>query len=417
MKAHRRPAVAAGVLAAGLTGLAGPAHAADWSLEGSISQFFEADSNPGAATDNDGAIYGSRTRLGLTLGARTQRTVWALGTGVDLGAFAGPGADDDVNSPFPNVNGSVRHLGLRYSTGMNFSYRRESTEFIDRTVPSFIDDDGNFDPDLGPIGQNDLLFEETAIRNQLSLGANTTLQLSSLTSVTLNAFGSITRFSEDAITLEDSSNAGASFSLSRLVDPVSSAGFTLSAQRFTSDNPEQTETVTLSASADYSRRFGPALSTSTSVGLTYTTIDELDLDPTDMTDDSRLSFSGSFTTNYSPTTDTSFSFFAQQAVRPDSDGTPINTASFGARLTTNLTSRATFDVGARQAITFGGLESSGEGDETVLAFNVSPSIRYTITPRWSASLTYGFTVRNDDDGTGFSNRVFFGVTRDFVLLQ
>lgn len=419
MTPHRSPACTASAVVAGavVAGLTVPAAAANWSLEGSISQFLEADTNPGASSDNDGAIYGSRTRIGLTLGAATQRTVWTLDTGVDLPAFAGPGADDEINAPFPTVTGAVRHLGPRYEAGLNVTYQRESTEFLDLTVPLFLDDDGNFDPDLGPIDQSDLLIEETAIRTRLSFGANASVQLSPLTTVSTNFFGSISRYSENVGSLEDSSNAGASVSLSRLIDPVSSGGFTVTAQRFTSDNEEQTETLTFSASADYERRFGPDISTSTSVGVTYTSIDELDVGEPDMSDDSVFSFSGSFTANYTPSDDTTFSIFAQQAVRPDSDGTPINTATFGARLSTDLTRRASLDVRASQGVTFGGLETAGKSDDPTYAFNLSPTFRYALTERWSASVTYGFLFRSEDDGTGISNRVFFGVTRDFFLLR
>lgn len=409
-----RPAHASLLLAA--LAIAGtPATAAEFSLTGNVAQRLSAISNPDADPESEGLAVGSITSIGLDLSAQKGRTRAAFSTGASFSAFAGPAADDDLNLASPNASGRVRYTGRRFGAGTNFSFSRTSTTFSELNTDAIlraIDEQEEGEPIVIPA--DELIVEEDAIRTSFGLGADLDYTLTPRNRLTLAASGRITRFSEDVAGLEPSSNYGANLSWTHSLSARSSAGLSLGARRFTANDAEETEGLTLSFSGDYRTALSPRTELNASAGASFTEIDELDVvgGVGVPTTDRDVSFSGSLGATYRSDRDTIFNFSVRQAVVPTTDGELQNVTGLRANYRQNLTPLVRLTVGAGHSISSDLGEASGDLEQF---FTLSPSISYQFAPRWSASLGYGLRVEDDESGIGVSNRVFLSVSRSLEL--
>lgn len=384
---------------------------ADWKLDGSVSQFFSADSNPGADTTPDGAAVGSSTRLSTALSARTPLTIWTLDSAIGIDFSAGPGADDDQEISSPFVSGTVETGGQRFDATAAVSYTRRSTSFTD--VLSFTDDEIELPP-----GQDRLLVRTDAIETTFRARAGLDYRLTPLLSAIFSVNSEISRYSENDPTLADIDQIGGSFGIRRLIDAASSAGLTLDYSQYSADNLQQTESFTVTGSAFYSTQLTRTLDGSASLGLSYTEVeDEIFPGLLPFRDtESLLGVNANISAEYEGPSGNSFSFLATQAVRPDTDGDVTTVTSLRAAYRGSLTERTSLNVIASHSI---GRDArlENEGGDLTQVFALSPSVSYALNRNWTARLGYQFQVRSDEDGTGFNNRVFVGVSRSFNILD
>lgn len=415
MPTNRLGALGRGALAVSLAALpAGHAAGVEWSLTGVAGQRVEAISNPDVEPDSDGAAYGSITTLSLTLGARTERTVWSLSSGVALSAFGGPGADDDLTRPNPSVRGSVVHTGQRFDIGGDFAISRQSTTFLEFDTAALLEaiERGEFLDDGTLLIDDDLLRESATVRTSYAVGANANYALTQRSRLSLSANGRITRFSDETDRFVPSSSYGTRLALDHALSEASGVGFTLAARSFTADDPEETEGYTLSAGLTMRTALSQATRMNAGLGLGYTSVDEFTLneEPQRRTTDTDLSVNANLGATYSATEDTLLSFRASHGVVPSSFGDLRNVTSIAATLNQSLTPLTSLSVIAQHSIQTE-LGSSVGGDDLTQAFFFSPVLSYRFAPEWTASVGYSLRLIDDDDGTGVSNRVFLGVSR------
>ncbi|MEM9144754.1 MAG: hypothetical protein AAGC57_01050 [Pseudomonadota bacterium] len=392
-----------------------PATAADWSLNGSVGQSFEANTNPGVEVDNDGATYGSITRLNLTLGAQTRRTSWALSSGAAISQFGGPGATSDLNSPNPNASGAVRYRGQRLDLGATANFSRQSTSFIDFNTAAIIraiEEEGDDFDGVVLLPEDDLLIERESIRTLYSMGADARYRLTPLTDLRVSGTGAITRFTEEVANLTPNSSFAFGINLDHGISSLSRIGLNTTIRRFTADNAEDTRGLSVSFGGSYRTRLTPSTAVDLGLGAGFTRINEIGLGGLRETD-TDVSFTGGLSGSYTPNADTGFRFSMSQAVRPSSDGDLVNVTSLGGILNYNLTRLSAFSVAASHSIS-NEIGSTGD-DELDHSFIIGPTLSYRFAPDWTASLGYTFRFVTDDGDTAVGNRVFLGVTRSLAF--
>ncbi len=411
-------AARASVVLATLLAASWPAAAAEFSLTGNVAQRFSAITNPDASPDSDGPAIGSISTIGLNFAGEKGRTRANISTRASFSAFAGGGADDDLNLASPNAQGRLRYSGKRFSAATNFGFSRTSTTFSDLNTDAILEAIAE-QIDDGPIviPSDELIVEEDAIRTTYSLGADLGYTLSLRNQLTLAGSGRVTRFNEDTDSLDPSSNYGASLSWDHSLSPISGAGLSVGVRRFSSDNTQQTDGLTFSLSTNYRTQLTRSTNINLSGGVTLTDIDELEFVngigiPTT---DRDVSFAGSFGATYRSDRDTLFNFGVTQSVVPTDDGDLRNITGIRLSYRQSLTRLVGLTVGAGHSIATELTSSGGEDDDLEQVFTFSPTLNYRFAPRWSANLGYSLRVEDDEAGIGVSNRVFLSVSRQFDL--
>lgn len=388
--------------------------AADWSLVGSVGQFFEANTNPGVDVDNDGATYGASTRLNLSLGARTNRTTWSLSSGASLSRFGGPGATSDLNTPNPNARGAVRYSGKRFDLGASVGFSRASTSFLEfntEAIIAAIEAEGDDFDGIIILPEDDLLIERSSVRTLYNFNADTRYRLSPRNSFLFSGSGAISRFSENVGGLTDNSSLGFAVGFEHNLDPLSSVGLNLRLRQFTADNAEETLGRSIGFSTSYRTQLTRSTSLSASLGGGYNRIREFEIvDGERVADvDTDFTVTGGLRASYRSARDTQISFGATHAVRPSSDGDLRNVTAFNGAMNYNLTPLASVSVAAGHSIS-SELGNSGNND-LEHSFVFGPTLSYRFASAWSASLGYTFRFVDDESGTAVGNRVFLGVSR------
>ncbi|MEO0621395.1 MAG: hypothetical protein AAF183_04145 [Pseudomonadota bacterium] len=406
-------ALLVGALAGLAAGAPVGAGATEWSLNGSVGQSFQANSNPGVEVDNDGATFGSVTRMNVALGARTKRTSWSLSSGAAISQFGGPGATDDLNTPNPTANGAVRYRGQRLDLNAAFGFSRASTSFLEfntAAVIAAIEAEGDDFDGIVILPEDDLLIERESIRTLYSLSAGANYTLTPRTSLQFSGTGAVSRFSETIGGLIPNSSFGFATGLDHRLDPVSRIGVTGSVRSFKADDFEETRGLTFSFGGSYSTQLTRATGFNVGLGAGYTIIRELQdgANGTRRGTETDLSFDGGFGGSYRPSQDTSIRFSANHSVRPSSDGELVNVTSFGASANFSLTSLSALSLAASHSVAS---DVGGQDADLEQSFVIGPTLSYQFAPDWSASLGYTFRLVDDDLGTATGSSVFLGVTR------
>ena len=159
----------------------------DLQARGVFNQNFDFNSNPGLASESDGSIYGTRSRIGLRATARGKRAVFGVNAGVGYYVRGGSGNDDDDGSldrlqPDIAANHAYNGKGYSITNGLNLSVRPVTeTQF---------EDSGSLEDQL-----NQLTF---------SYNAGFARSVDSRNSLTLGGRVRLVRFDEETDNLDES---------------------------------------------------------------------------------------------------------------------------------------------------------------------------------------------------------------------
>jgi len=403
----------------------GTTRPAEWSLDASLSQTFEVAQNPGLDfeddPDSDGVEFGTITQLGLTLGARTPRTIWSLGTGGNLRFFTGQEGDrneDDINGFRPNLSGQMTYAGPTYSISNRAGVAVTSTAFDElRFIPLEVAPE-DLPPDLptdivGTLAQVDREVDRISFNG----GSTLSLSLSPRNTASIGISYSGQRFSDSVQGFSNSDNFGSTLTFERQLSPSSSGGFTLSVLRFSSEDNEAPDTqkgVNVGLRANYNTRIGPDSRIGASLGASYTDETE-ERFPSGIRvreEDQTIGATGRLSIGLKYPR-TSFDFSLLQDVRPSTTGQTRNVTGVNAVLRHELMQNLRLSFAARYT-----LETDiGFGGDPEHFLSVGPALIYRLDQDWRAQLGYTFRARDEVGGSAISNSVGLTLSRDFNLFR
>lgn len=393
-----------------------PAFGGNWTLDGSVAERIELDTNLRLDEDDDdeGPVLGSTTRLNLALGYDARRTVWSLGSGISYRTFFGTGDDDDDDDDTsglsgitdPRISGSVVHSGRSQSVSASFSAARRPVAFTRLEEAE--------------------AFEGDATETRLSLNAGWRVQATRRDSFSLGSSFGLRRFSEDDEDLTPSDSIGLTGGWSRTISPRTSGGLNVGISRFAADGEdEETETIVTNLGASLGTSLTPRHSLSVGAGLGRAWTDrELTVDtifgPVEIEDDSSsLNANGSLGLSWIGTRRTSGSLSASQGLESTIDGDLANTTRIAAGLTHRLTRRTglSFNASAVRRSTEVSLdEDDDDSDESSQLLRIASGLDTQLARRWSAGLGASFSLRREEDGDDArSASLFFELRRELVL--
>lgn len=405
----RAPLHAAALGALGVLLAAAPAAAGNWTLTGTVFERLSADSNLRLEDDSEGALFGSTTGINLDLGYDARRTVWALGTGVRLREFIGPGDADGLEGlSDPQLSGSVVHTGPRQVLQGDFSARRQPVAF------SRIDEAGT--------GELFEAEEEDATETRIDLSTGWRRRASPRTTQSLGFDLDVRRFSEESDELSPSTSIAVRGGWSVALTPRTEAGLTARASRFTSESgTEETRSHIVSLGADLSARPAPRhrLSLTGNIGRRWTererTLDLISVDE----DEAGFTFGGTFGWGWEATPRTAIAFDAAQNLESTAEGDLSNVTRIGAELTRRLTPRSDLAVDAsflRRTAEVDLDEGEDEAEDgTSRSFRIGSRLDMALTRLWDAGLGVEVRFRGDEEEDARSTGVFLELRRDLVL--
>jgi len=378
------------------------------------------------AGSDDGISFESVTRAGLALGLRTKRTSWSLSQGVNASFFTDDGGNNDNNrsSDFdgirPDFNGSMTYRGQRYTITNRLRFSQRSTA-ISR-FEDFLDEEGEVIPPTETDFANDRIsVDEDTDQFDLRFSTGVSYQLTQLDSLNFGVNTSVRRFDESIAGLEDSNNIGGNIGWSHRLDPISSAGVSLSVLRFNSQDTvsrDASKGINLSLSGNYSTQLRPDLSFGASLGARYTS-EETDTEVEDIfgntvvlsDEDTSVGATGSLSIGFSGRR-SSFNLGVSQDVRPSSFGGVRNALSVNSGYSYSLTPRASASISGDYTLETD-LDFGGDAEHFL---SVGPSVSYRLSPNWNASLAYAFRAVDDIGGFETSNQLSFTLRRGFTII-
>jgi len=395
-----RAAILLACLVAGA--LPSPASAQVWSLGGRLNQRFEIDTNRPVDPVSQGFTYGSITNLGLDFGLRTKRSSWNLYAGAVARAFGGPGDTNNLNGVDPRINMKGAFDTPRTTTSLGFSLDVRPVSFVEFTDTGDIDADG-------------VSRDANALRTRVAANAAFSLRVDQRNTLSFTGSGQVLRFSNSSDSLDPSSSTNFGVSWSRAVSPRTSVSLSSNVQFFQADDRQSTQYVNANVTLGFQRKLTPRFSLGGSAGVsgtrrwadTFTPFGTVERET-----QTNLGGVGSLNLTYR-TPDTDYRLGASQSVDPSSDGELQNrtAANFGIVHRIDRRQRLTINGAVSQRSNIGSNSTSDSG----LFFQFVPAYSYRLTEDWDASLSYRFRLRNDTDGTGISNAVILGITRDLAI--
>lgn len=406
----RVSAQAAALAALSVLLAAAPAGAGNWTLTGTAFERLSVDSNLRLEEDSEGPLIGSTTGLELDLGYDARRTVWALGSGVRLREFVGPGDAGGLGGlSDPRLSGSIVHTGPRQVLEADFRARRQSVAFTR----------------LEEIESGEVLEaeDEDATETRLDLNAGWSRRASPRTTQSLGVDLDLRRFSEESSDLSPSTSFGVQGGWRVALTPRTEAGLTARARRFTSESEtRETRSDIVSFGADLATRPTPRhqIALAGSLGRRWTER-ETEIGPfTVDEDDAGFTFNGTLGWDWTATPRTSVAFDATQGLESTADGDLSNITRIGTTLTRRLTPRS--DLALDASFVRRSTEVDLEGDEddeddgdSSRFFRLASRLDTDLTRLWDAGLGVELRLRSDDDDSARSAGVFFELRRDLVL--
>ena len=369
--------------------------AGNWTLAGTASERFEANSNLRLEEDGE-PLFGSITALDFVLGYDTPRTEWEFGSGASFREYIGPGDAEGLEGfSSPRASAAVVHRHKRQVFEADFAVLRQALDFtrLDQLE----------------------LTEETTDETRIDFGAEWSWLAGPRDTFSLGTDLGLRRFSEEAADLAPSTSVQVFGSWSRLVDPRTEAGLSLSYRNFTSDGELtdlQTDVVTLSASA--TRRLTPRHTISIGLGPAYTWSDRTTLLPVEAEGDPGLSFQGDLDFAWLGPGGLEVGLTAVQAFQPTAQGTLANTTSFGAQARKPLTPRTGLRLNADYSQRTE-KDIPGRDDTRGQLLRLAAGLNTDLTRLWDAAAGVDFRYLDEDEGSAHSFGMFFELRREFVL--
>lgn len=371
---------------------AGSAAASGWSAKGFLRQEFRLT----VGDDEDGSnVPASSTSLGVTFSNQTPTTLFSISPGVVFTLADRADSDQDNFSVNPRLSASLAHNTPRLSLTGSIS-----------AVPQFRSDrqfDSVFvqDPNTGNVET----VTETTNVDPLEIVSSGNLglgyRLDTRNTLNTGIFFRRVDFSGDSGSLEPSTTIGGNVGLSRAIDTRTSGSMTLTYRRFMSEDEEQSDSDSFTASLGASRELTTRLNGGIDLGVTVVN-DEDGLD---------AGFSGGVRARYRFNETFSGTFNLRQVVDQNDDGLveTVTAANGGLDYRFNERSSFGFSAGYSRSEPLASDGDASANDTVTLGARYS----YRLTQDWGMNFSYGLRASNDEGDTQFSNRFLVGFSRNF----
>ena len=251
------------LLAGGLVLAAGAAPAQQGgnpSLTGSVSQRFEADTNFDLDDPSPGTSYRSVSTLGVTYLTETRTESFRLSSDTSLRVIDDETGTDTIFS-LPSLDTRYSRQGARSSFSAGARFRETPVEFL-RPFELEFDDEGGL---ILPGDPED--FTGTGARRTWGADAALTFGTGGPAEIRVAARAAIVDYDADAdVSQNPTETYTLSSSLNLRLSPVTTASLSLSGERFTAEDAEETERETYRLRAGLSYAVNPRLSYSAGIG-------------------------------------------------------------------------------------------------------------------------------------------------------
>ncbi len=242
------------------------------------------------------------------------------------------------------------------------------------------------------------MVDEETTETRLGFGANWNYAVSPLTSLSLGTDVNIRRFSDESANLVPSDSIRFSGSLSRALDPRTSAGLSLSYRTFQSDGEltdNSTDALTLLVNASRQLTSRHSLGVNFGGGVTWTEETSV-LVPAAEEQDVSPNFQGGVTFAYSGIRGTSVVLSASRSLQTTSDGRLINANRLSGAVNYGLplTRRTSFRLGGIMSLSTDSNDGEGEIGQGV---RVRTGLSTQLSRDWSASTGFDLDYARDED--------------------
>lgn len=368
--------------------------AVDWRLTGTIREELRADSNRTLDTPSKGAVYGSRTSVGLTLDAESERTFVSLSAGFDAGIFGGPGDTDQLNRVDPNFAASLRYDGKDYQVDNNLSVDARPTSFTQ------LDDTGILDDETTQVTvrYSTIYTQSLDATNQLSTGVD----------------ARVIRFLDDVDNLEATNSAGVFSNWRHQVTGATALNFRGGFRFFSADDEAETRSQTADLTVGVEHARTPRHTFGASGGVTFAR-QVRDGIPGADSPDFFTGFNGGASFDYRLARLTA-GLDLSHIIDQSSDGDLRAFSRLTGDLAYQLTERSKLSgllSYSRRSDLAG--ESGGDGTRQVITFG--PQFSHRITENVDLGLNYRFRLASEsDEDIATGHQVFLTLSRDLTLL-
>ena len=380
------------IIAVSLCLLAAPAYAVDWSLNSTLTENVEVNSNPYLRALVAGA-FDSYSDIAANAIAKTPDSKFTFDGDVNYRKYWGPGAD---GAPTESLGGSTK---LHYET---YGKNTEDREYLDadwtRQSTAF-----------ALLGQLGIVTNSRGFLDTTTVGGGIDRSLTHLDTVSLSAHSTYTSF--------DPGGGGTPFidtdgtaSWRHHVSSIATASVSSDVEELNFDNSLNTAITILRENLGLDASITPLLSFSGTAGVAHTQTEHgspaISLQPTSTSGSGSFSDTA-FITNmvltYKMFPDTTVSINGLRTIAPSVVGSLIQTTSVG----TNLA----YTVNPRENLSFGLSDSQTTSSGTTSQY-LSASVAYGYSPtrEWNAQLSYRYLHRFSESGIASSGVLIDPVT-------
>lgn len=380
------------IIAASLCLSAAPAYAIDWSLNSTLTENVEVNSNPYLRALVAGA-FDSYSDIAANAVAKTPNSKFTFDGDVNYRKYWGPGAE---GAPTKSLGGAAR---LHYET---YGKNTEDREYLDadwtRQSTAF-----------ALLGQLGIVTNSRGFLDTTTLGGGIDRSLTRLDTVSLSAHSTYTSY--------DPGSGGTPFidtdasgSWRHHIDSLTTASVSSDVEELNFDNLLNTSITILRENLGLDAAITPLLSFSGTAGVAYTQTEHgspaISLQPTSSSGSGSFSDTG-FITNlvltYKMFPDTTVALNGFRTIAPSVVGSLIETTSIG----TNLG----YTVNSRENLSFGLSDSQTTSSGTTAQY-LSASATYGYSParEWNTQLSYRYLHRFSESGVAASGVLIDPVT-------
>ena len=376
---------------------AGPVRAFDLRVLGDVVQRLNFDDNLDTQQNSDGEVLTSATSINLNSTLRTPRSDFSLNTGTTLRKSFGPGANSDLDTADPRVNGRYQYRGTDYTVGAHGSFTVSNTAFTETD-----------EIDVGGFEQTITTNGETQ-RISYTYGADVTINVNRTDKASAFVTVSSTDFAETVAGLVPSDSLMFGGSWSTVLTRRTSASINGSMRFFNG----RSDSETISLSARLSSKLTPTLSANIGAGINITETERLvaGVLQTDTSVGQSFNLSLSYVLGL-----TTFSASLAQNLSPSDEGDLRQRTSIAASMSHRINTKSSFTLSSYYAIQEATTDNAttATSDRNSAGFSVNYS--YRLARYWNLLLGYSFRFSDTNNGAGISNAVYGSISRQFVLV-
>lgn len=394
---RRRGLALAAPLAAAIAGAAGAAAADGWTIFGSISQAFEADSNLTLDPNKDDDAVGSTTSLGVDIGSENSRSSLTISPGVTARAYTG--SSSSSNNPVeisPRLATRFSHRGAAADLTGGVTFDMRPTEF------SELSDEVLGAPDLNVINRDS---------NQLTLNGDLTAgyDIDSRNRFTIGPYAKLLRYTKDGGSLSPSTTIGLRSGFTHELNSRYGLQAGLGGRRVETTGANRSESYLLDLDGGVRVRVSERFNLNGNIGLTFVH----SKDDFGVTDD-RIGLTTNIDASYALQEDLSLTFRAKRGIEPSALGELQNRTVLSTGLRYLINQRESVDLGLGYSSQSDATDLlGGSGSDSQLRADIGYSI--ALTPDVSARI--GYTARWVPSGQNeaMSHKLQLSISRNFAL--